>query len=282
MYIIFLGEKTRKTITHNMKTVIIIPSRLGSTRLPNKPLAMINGKTLIQHCFESAVNAKLGEVFVATDDEKIASVVRNAGGNAILTPSDLPSGTDRIMNAYNQIGREFDCIVNLQGDIPNISPIIIQKTIEVLEKTGCDIATAAMKVGVDIAQKPSCVKPVLSKHGNFYKALYFSRQLVPYNAKEYYEHIGLYAYTPASLEKFTSLAESSLEQVERLEQLRALENGMSICACIVDSSLKPISIDTQDDLDLAITHLKKKSLPSTERYKKLSASLKQNMQRRKV
>ncbi len=265
-----------------MRAVIIIPSRLGSTRLPSKPLAMIHGKALIQHCFESAVNSKLGEVFVATDDETIASVVKNAGGNAIITPSELPSGTDRIMNAYNQIGRDFDCIVNLQGDIPNISPIIIQKTIETLEKTGCDIATAAMKVEADMARKPSCVKPVFSKYGDFHKALYFSRQLVPYNAKEYYEHIGLYVYTPKSLKKFTELAESPLEQMEKLEQLRALENGMSICACVVDSSLKPISIDTQEDLDLAIEHLKKKGFASTERYKKLSASLKQNMQRRKA
>lgn len=265
-----------------MKTAIIIPSRLGSTRLPNKPLAMINGKTLIQHCFESAVNSKLGEVFVATDDEQIAKVVRDAGGNAIITPSNLPSGTDRIMNAYNQIGKSFDCIVNLQGDIPNISPIIIKNTVEVLAKTGCDIATAAMKIDPQTAQKPSCVKPVLSKQEDSYKALYFSRQPVPYNSSNYHEHIGIYVYTPASLKKFTSLPESPLEQLEKLEQLRALENNMSIYACVVDSSLKPISIDTQDDLTHAISLLKKKEYPSTTKYKKLSENLRQNMQRRKA
>ena len=264
-----------------MKTAIIIPSRLGSTRLPNKPLAIIHGKTLIQHCLESAINASVGEVFVATDSEKIADIVQKAGGFAIMTPSDLPSGTDRIMHAYKQIGKNFDCIVNLQGDVPNISPQIIKKTVEVLTKTGCDIATAVMKVEKDIAQKPSCVKPVLSQMGEFYKALYFSRQPIPYNAQYYYEHIGIYAYTPASLEKFTSLPESSLEKLEKLEQLRALENDMSIYACVVDSSLKPISIDTEDDLNLAIKLLKKKNFPSTEKYKKLSESLRKNMERRK-
>jgi 3-deoxy-manno-octulosonate cytidylyltransferase (CMP-KDO synthetase) len=263
------------------KTAIIIPSRLGSTRLPNKPLAIIHGKSLIQHCLESAINTNVGEVFVATDSEQIADIVQKAGGVAIMTPSDLPSGTDRIMNAYKQIGRDFDCIVNLQGDIPNISPQIIKKTVEVLTKTGCDIATAVMKVEEDVAQKPSCVKPVLTQKGEFFKALYFSRQPLPYNAQDYYEHIGIYAYTPTSLEKFTNLQESPLEKLEKLEQLRALENDMSIYACVVDSSLKPISIDTEDDLNIAIKFLKKKDFPSTEKYKKLSESLRKNMERRK-
>jgi 3-deoxy-manno-octulosonate cytidylyltransferase (CMP-KDO synthetase) len=264
-----------------MKTAIIIPSRLGSTRLPNKPLVLIHGKTLIQHCFESAINANVGEVFVATDSEKIADIVEKSGGIAIMTPSDLPSGTDRIMNAYKQIGKNFDCIVNLQGDVPNISPKIIKKTVEVLKTTGCDIATAIMKVEKDVAQKQSCVKPVITQKGEFFKALYFSRQPVPHNSTEYYEHIGIYAYTPASLEKFTSLQESPLEKLEKLEQLRALENDMSIYACVVDLSLKPISIDTEDDLNLAIKLLKKKDFPSTEKYKKLSESLRKNMERRK-
>ena len=269
-----------------MKTAIIIPSRLGSTRLPNKPLALIHGKTLIQHCYDSAVKANCGDVFVATDDQKIADVINKIGGNVVMTPSDLPSGTDRVWNAYKQIiaksDAKFDCIVNLQGDIPNISPIIIQKTIETLAKTNCDIATATMKISKETAQTPSCVKAVLTGVGEFHKALYFSRQTIPYNADVFFEHIGLYVYTPKSLEKFTLLPESLLEKTEKLEQLRALENDMSIFACIVDSSLKPISIDTQDDLNRAIEHLQKKEFTSTARYKKLAENLKQNMGRRKV
>ncbi len=265
-----------------MKTAIIIPSRLGSTRLPNKPLALIHGKTLIQHCYDSAVRANCGEVFVATDSEEIAGIITKIGGNAIMTPSDLPSGTDRIFHAYNQIGKEFDLIVNLQGDVPNISPIIIQKTIQTIQQTGCDISTAVMKISKETAQIPSCVKAVLAGDGEFRKALYFSRQPVPHNAETFFEHIGLYVYTVESLKKFTSLAESTLEKTEKLEQLRALENGMNIHACIVDSSLKPISIDTQEDLNRAINLMKKQSLSSTERYERLAQSLKQNMGRRKA
>jgi 3-deoxy-manno-octulosonate cytidylyltransferase (CMP-KDO synthetase) len=270
-----------------MKTAIIIPSRLGSTRLPNKPLALIHGKTLIEHCYDSAIKANCGEVFVATDSEEIAQIITKIGGNAIMTPSDLPSGTDRIFHAYNQIikdqiGKEFDFIVNLQGDVPNISPIIIQKTIQTIQKTGCDISTAVMKISKETAQIPSCVKAVLAGDGEFRKALYFSRQPVPHNSETFFEHVGLYVYTVESLKKFTSLPESTLEKAEKLEQLRAIENGMTIHACIVDSSLKPISIDTQEDLNRAINLMKKQSFASTERYERLAQSLKQNMGRRKV
>lgn len=121
-----------------------------------------------------------------------------------MTPSDLPSGTDRIFHAYNQIikdqiGKEFDFIVNLQGDVPNISPIIIQKTIQTIQKTGCDISTAVMKISKETAQIPSCVKAVLAGDGEFRKALYFSRQPVPHNSETFFEHIGLYVYTVESL-----------------------------------------------------------------------------------
>lgn len=269
-------------ITTDTKTAIIIPSRLGSTRLPNKPLALIHGKTLIEHCYDSAVRTNCGEVFVATDCEEIAEIITKIGGNAIITPSELPSGTDRIFHAYNQISKEFDFVVNLQGDVPNISPTIIQKTIQTIQKTGCDISTAVMKISKETAQIPSCVKAVLAGEGEFRKALYFSRQPVPHNSETFFEHIGLYVYTAESLKKFTSFSESSLEKTEKLEQLRALENGMTIHTCIVDSSMKPISIDTQEDLKRAIELMKKKDFPSTERYKKLAESLKQNMGRRKV
>lgn len=268
-----------KTERKTMKTAIIIPARIGSTRLPNKPLAMINGKTLIQHCFESAVASKCGDVFVAADSEKIAEIIRKIGGNVVITPSDLPSGTDRIHNALTQIGSEYELIVNLQGDIPNIAKSIIQDTIQTAIKTNCDIATAVMKIDPQTAQKPSCVKAVLDSKN---KALYFSRQAIPHNAPHFFEHIGIYVYKAKSLEKFVTLPPSNLEQIEKLEQLRALENDMSIYACVVDSSLKPISIDTDADLDYAIKTLKKKEFKSTEKYKALAQSLKQNIARRKT
>jgi len=265
-----------------MKTAIIIPARIGSTRLPNKPLAMINGKTLIQHCFESAISSNCGDVFVATDSLEIAGIIKAIGGNVLVTPSDLPSGTDRIHNAYKQIGVEYELIVNLQGDIPNIATSIIQDVIQTAIETNCDISTAVMKIDPQTAQKPSCVKAVLTPSGKHYKALYFSRSAIPHNAPHFFEHIGIYVYKAQSLQKFVSLVPSTLEEIEKLEQLRALENNMSIYACIVDSSLKPISIDTQADLDHAIKTLQKKEFKSTQKYKELAQSLKQNLLRRKT
>ncbi|MFT4967335.1 MAG: 3-deoxy-manno-octulosonate cytidylyltransferase (CMP-KDO synthetase) [Candidatus Deianiraeaceae bacterium] len=265
-----------------MKTAIIIPSRIDSTRLPRKALAMINGKTLIQHCYESAVVAKCGDVFVATDNDEIAHIIQSCGGKTFMTPSHLPSGTDRVWNAYKQIGSEYDCIVNLQGDVPNIHPQIIQQVIDTLKNTGGDISTATIKINKEIAQDASCVKPVVAKNG---RALYFSRQPIPYGVDEYFEHIGIYAYTPQSLEKFINLEESPLEKLEKLEQLRALENDMSIYVTIVDFADKPINIDTQSNLNYARKILKQqpkeRELRSTEKYKQIADSLRQNMKRRK-
>lgn len=262
-----------------MNIAIIIPSRIGSTRLPRKALAQINGKTLIERCYDSAMKTKMGDVFVATDCEEIASVIKKVGGNVLMTPSDLPSGTDRIFNAYQQIGKEYDYIVNLQGDVPNIHKDIITNVIETIDETKCDIATAVMKTDLDSAQKPSCVKCVATQKGKFLKALYFSRSCIPYNSKDFLEHIGIYAYTPQSLKKFISLNESFLEKLEKLEQLRALENDMSIYASIIDSSLKPINIDTEQDLAYARKVLKK--FQSTEKYQNLAKNLKENLLRRK-
>lgn len=265
-----------------MKAVIIIPARIGSTRLPNKPLAMIAGKTLIQRCYESAVATKCGDVAVATDSAAIADIIKSVGGTSIMTPSDLPSGTDRIYNAYTQLGQEYDYIVNLQGDIPNMASSIIEDTIRAATETNCDIATAVMKIDGEAAKKKSCVKAVLSLQGKYYNALYFSREPIPHSAPYFFEHIGIYVYKAEALKKFVSLAPSNLEQIEKLEQLRALENGMKICAVAVDSSLKPVSIDTQEDLNHAIVVLQRESYPSTQKYKKLAESLRRNLLRRKM
>lgn len=262
-----------------MKVAIIIPSRIDSTRLPRKALAQINGQTLIERAWRCAVNAKMGDVFVATDSEEIASVVKKAGGEVIITPK-LPTGTDRIWCAYQKIEKEYDVVVNLQGDVPNIHKKIVSLVLETLQKTGADISTATMKITEELAKKPSCVKPVLTKRGEFYKALYFSRAMVPHEG-EYFEHIGIYAYHVEALRKFTSLPESPLEKVEKLEQLRALENDMSIFVCVVDSSLKPINIDTEEDLTHARNVLQKQEFDSTSKFKALAESLKKNLLRRK-
>lgn len=264
-----------------MKAIIIIPARIGSTRLPNKPLAMINGKTLIQRCYESAVASNCKEVVVATDSTEIADIINSIGGKTIITPSELPSGTDRIYNAYIQLGQEYDYIVNLQGDIPNIAKSVIESTIQTAIETKCDIATAVMQIDVETAKKPSCVKAILTPYGKYYKALYFSREPIPYHAPYFFEHIGIYVYKSDVLKKFISLPPSNLEQIEKLEQLRALENNIEICATIIDSSLKPISIDTQEDLNHAVLALQREDYPSTQKYKKLAESLRKNLSRRK-
>lgn len=265
-----------------MKSAIIIPSRIGSTRLPNKPLALINGKTLVGRCIDCALSVKNADIFVATDSDEIYQIAKKSGVTPIMTPSNLPSGTDRIMHAYEQIGKKYSHIVNLQGDIPNISPKIIEDAINLAVSTNCDIATIVTHIDEKKAQNPSRVKAVLSPSVGFYKALYFSRQPIPHNAEQYFEHIGVYVYTPESLKKFTSLSESILEKTEKLEQLRALENNMSIYASVIDSSLSPISIDTPEDLHHANAFFRKKEIKSTTKYKALAESLKENIQRRKA
>jgi len=237
------------------KIIIIIPARLASTRLPNKPLAIIEGKTMIQRVYEQALKANLGEVVIATDGEKIANEIKKFGGKFILTNPDLQSGTDRIYSAYKLLKEDFDIIVNVQGDLPNIDPNVISECVNLALENDCDIATVASKIS-DISEinNPNVVKIALAQNG---LALYFSRSAIPFSKNindDYFHHIGIYAYKKNALEKFINLKPSPLEKRESLEQLRALENGMKIAVKIVNAH--PLSVDTQEDLDKVINLIK--------------------------
>jgi 3-deoxy-manno-octulosonate cytidylyltransferase (CMP-KDO synthetase) len=239
------------------KIIILIPARLASTRLPNKPLAMIDGKTMIHRVYEQALKANLGEVLIATDGAEIGNEVKNFGGKYILTNPDLQSGTDRIYSAYKLLKEDFDIIVNVQGDLPNIDPKVIIECTNLALESDCDIATVASKI-TDISEinNPNVVKIALAQNG---LALYFSRSAIPFSKNindDYFHHIGIYAYKKNALEKFVNLSPSPLEKRESLEQLRALENGMKIAVKIVDAH--PLSVDTQEDLDKVINLIKSK------------------------
>ncbi|MBL6665252.1 MAG: 3-deoxy-manno-octulosonate cytidylyltransferase [Rickettsiales bacterium] len=238
----------------------IIPVRLASTRLPNKPLADIVGKSMIQRVYEQACKADLGEVVIACDGLEIAKEVEKFGGKYVLTDPDLPSGTDRIFAAYEKIAseKEFDIVLNLQGDLPTIDPKVIVSAAEAAFDEGCDFATVASKItNENEINNPNVVKIAIAfKQDDLGRALYFSRAAIPYSEKseDYFHHIGIYAYKAKALEKFVSLRPSNLEKRESLEQLRALENDMKINVKIVDAH--PLSVDTQEDLDVIINLVK--------------------------
>lgn len=230
-------------------TAIIIPARLASTRLPKKPLANINGKSMIVHVYEKAKQSGIKNIFVACSEIEIADEIHAAGGEAILTNPDLPSGTDRIYEALQKSGKKFDYIVNVQGDLPTLDPSIINTALELLKNDNVDIATLAAPIKEEHEKvNPNIVKAVIAFNDNKSgKALYFTRCPAPYGEGDLYHHIGLYAFKAGSLKKFVALEQSQLEKREKLEQLRALENGMRIDIALVDSV--PIGVDTQQDLD---------------------------------
>ena len=242
----------------NNKFLIIIPVRLASTRLPNKPLADILGKSMIARVYEQAIKANLGKVIIACDGEEIAAEARKIGAEFVITDPNLPSGTDRIFAAYQKFRDEdFSAIINLQGDLPNIDPEVIKAAAEASLQNNCDIATVASKIkNSEEITNPNVVKiSIAFKEKNLGQALYFSRCPIPYNKEnigDYYHHIGIYAYKKSALEKFVKLEPSILEKRESLEQLRALENDMKIFVKIVDAH--PLSVDTAEDL-AAVTKL---------------------------
>lgn len=243
------------------KILTIIPVRLASTRLPNKPLADINSKTMIQRVYEQAVKASLGQVVIACDGSEIASEVEKFGGKYVITNPDLPSGTDRIYAAYEQIKKEqgeFDIIVNLQGDLPNIDPKVIISAANAASDDDCDFATVASKiVNLDEITNPNVVKIAIAfKNDKLGRALYFSRAPIPYakDGGDYFHHIGIYAYKAQALEQFVGLEPSLLEKRESLEQLRALENNMKINVEIVEAH--PLSVDTKADLEIVTNLIK--------------------------
>lgn len=235
------------------EAIIIIPSRLGSTRLPNKPLADINGKPMVIRVAEQAKKSQAGRVIVATGDDAIISLAHEHGLEAIKTYKEHNSGTDRIFEAYGSLpaNERSKYIINLQGDLPNIEPEYIAKVLNILKNSPADIATLVSEVkNEDEATNPSIVKAILTNcqqnKYNALRALYFTRATAPTGGATLYNHIGIYAYKKDALKRFVNLPVSYLETHEKLEQLRALENDMSIIAAIVNEA--PIAIDTPDDL----------------------------------
>jgi len=237
------------------QTVIVIPARLGSTRLPNKPLADIDGKPMIIRVVEQAKSANLGPVIVACCGPEIRCVVESHGGFAIETDPDLPSGSDRIVAALRQYDpdNKFEYIINLQGDLPLIDPRDIKKSLIPITRYDYDIGTLGAEIkDPNEINNPNVVKIALSAWQtnddlSIAKAIYFSRLPVPATAKHFYHHIGIYAYRRYALERFVTLSPSYLETTEKLEQLRALEDGMTIGVGLVDSV--PLSVDTPQDLE---------------------------------
>jgi len=239
-------------------TLVVIPARLASTRLPGKPLALIHGVPMIVHVWRRALEADLGPVVVATDDAAIAAVVRDAGGEAVITRRDHPSGTDRIAEALGVVDpdRRHAAIVNFQGDLPTIAPHVVRQTAALLDDADVAIGTPVAAI-VDPAEAaaPHVVKMVGSALGpRRFRALYFTRACAPWGEGLLYHHIGLYVWRRDALERFVALPPSGLEQRERLEQLRALEAGMRIDAVLVDDV--PLGVDTPADLDKAHTLLR--------------------------
>jgi len=232
-------------------SLIVIPARLAATRLPDKPLAEIAGEPMIVHVWRRAVEAGSGPVLVATDSEAVRDAVAQAGGEAVMTRPDHASGSDRIYEAVQQFDpdRSVDTIVNLQGDLPTLDPNLVRACISALQAGEADIGTIAAEiVREEERTDPNVVKVIGSPLGRagILRALYFTRATAPYGEGPLYHHIGIYAYRRAALERFVGLPPSPLETREKLEQLRALEDGMHIHVGLVDTV--PLGVDTPADL----------------------------------
>lgn len=234
-------------------TLVLIPARLAATRLPGKPLKTIGGKPMILHVLSRALEAGIGRVAVATDAIEIADVVEAAGGEAVMTRADHPSGSDRVHEAAEALdpGGRIDTIVNLQGDFPTIAPAHLHAVLAPLTDPLVAIATLAAAIHTDEeATNPNVVKVIGSPlAADRLRALYFTRATAPWGDGPRYHHIGLYAYRRAALRRFVALPPSPLERREKLEQLRALEAGLRIDVGIVDAV--PRGVDTPADLESA-------------------------------
>ncbi len=233
-------------------TVILIPSHLRATRLPGKPLLLINDKPMIVHCWQRAVESKVGDVYVATADEEIAKVITAVGGKSILTSKEHKTGTDRIYEAIeNNFSKKPKNIINLQGDMPNIDPLAIKLLDKFIKNNSYEIATLATKLNSkkDLENK-NIVKVETKKEmqiNNFSNALDFFR-LKDINQKNfYYHHVGIYGYQYETLKKFISLKRSNNEIARSLEQMRAMDNNISLIVGLTDSY--PLGVDTIEDLE---------------------------------
>ena len=242
----------------------LIPARYASLRFPGKPLALLEGKTVIQHVYERVVD-HLDDVYVCTDDDCIFQTVKNFGGKAIMTAADWNCGTERCCAAYQSLGIPADVVVNVQGDEPFVHPSQLDVLLRSFEENDTQIATLAKPYTIQNSladlRNPNCTKVVLDVHQ---QAISFSRSVIPYirdiepcswlTTHRFLRHVGIYAYRPAVLTQFISLGQGILERMESLEQLRWIENGYKIKVCETD--VETIGIDTPEDLIRAEQYLK--------------------------
>jgi 3-deoxy-manno-octulosonate cytidylyltransferase (CMP-KDO synthetase) len=241
-------------MTEIRNPVVIIPARMASLRLPGKPLADIHGRPMILHVMDRAREADVGRVVIACSEQEVADAVIADGGEAVMTDPDLPSGSDRVHAALQAIDPDgqHDVIVNLQGDLPTIEVSTTLAAVSPLENPAVDIATVTVEITREEEKtNPNVVKAVCAcKPGSTVtQALYFTRATAPTGDGPLYHHIGIYAYRREALERFVSLPPGILERRERLEQLRALEDGMRIDIALVDAA--PLGVDTPEDLERA-------------------------------
>lgn len=237
-----------------MNPIIIIPARMASTRLPGKPLAAINGKPMIMHVVERALQAGIGPVAVAAGDQAIVDAVRAAGGTAVLADAEVPSGTDRVNLALQALDPEgrHDVVVNLQGDFPTLNPADLHAVLAPLAEPGVDIGTLvcpiadAHELATESFVKCACAFP---EGVRVAPGLYFSRSPIPWGPGPHWHHIGIYAFRRPALARFVALPASPLENREKLEQLRALEAGMRIGVARIEHG--PFGVDTPHDLERA-------------------------------
>lgn len=243
--------------TASPATVAVIPARLGSTRLPRKPLLRETGKFLVQHVHESVARARsIDAVIVATDSEEIAEAARSFGARVALTRADHRSGTDRIAEVVASMP-SVEVAVNVQGDEPEVRAADVDRCVETLRASGADCATLAAPCPAEGLADPACVKVVADLRG---RALYFSRAAVPharFAGVAPMQHVGLYAFRRATLEWFAAAAPTPLELTEGLEQLRLLENGRSIAVGTIDRA--PVGVDTPDGYARFVASLRARS-----------------------
>lgn len=234
--------------------LILIPARMASTRLPGKPLADIHGVPMIVQVWRRAMEAKVGRVAVAAAEREIVDAVTRAGGEAVLTDPNHPSGSDRIYEALMLLDAKgvHDVVVNVQGDLPTLDPQLVRAVVEALQKSGADMSTLATAIQEPSEKtNPNVVKAVVAipEGGREGRALYFTRATAPSGDGPLYHHIGIYAYRRQALDRFVKMPPSPLEKREKLEQLRALEAGMTIAVRVVDTM--PLGVDTPEDLERA-------------------------------
>jgi 3-deoxy-manno-octulosonate cytidylyltransferase (CMP-KDO synthetase) len=233
--------------------IILIPARLASARLPGKPLAIIAGEPMIVHVWRRAVAAQVGPVVVACGDHAIAEAIEAAGGKAVMTDPRHPTGSDRIAEAIRRLDPncEHDAVINVQGDLPTLDPAAVQVARFALNDPDIDIATLGAVITDPAALADEAVNKVVAGFADPARparALYFSKLPVPWGEGPHYEHIGLYAYRREALERFVTLPRGVLEQREHLEQLRALENGMTMSVSLIEPERLGVQVDTSADL----------------------------------